>query len=76
MRHPLYLGWLLGFWAAPVMTGSHLLFAIVTTLYILAAITWEERDLMRAHPEYEGYRKRVGMLVPRISNRAVSASSR
>ena len=53
VRHPLYLGWLLGFWAVPVMTGSHLLFAIVTTVYILAAIRWEERDLMRAHPEYE-----------------------
>lgn len=66
VRHPLYVGWLLGFWAVPVMTGSHLLFAIVTTVYILAAIRWEERDLMRAHPEYAGYRRRVGMLWPRM----------
>jgi len=64
VRHPLYLGWLIGFWAAPTMTAAHALFAAVTTVYILMAIRWEERDLMAAHPEYANYRQRVGMLVP------------
>ena len=66
VRHPLYVGWLLTFWAAPVMTGAHFVFTIVTTLYILVAIQLEERDLMRAHPEYAEYRRSVSMLVPRI----------
>jgi protein-S-isoprenylcysteine O-methyltransferase Ste14 len=64
VRHPLYVGWLITFWATPTMTESHLLFAVVTTLYILAAIGWEERDLMAAHPEYAAYRRLVPMLVP------------
>jgi protein-S-isoprenylcysteine O-methyltransferase Ste14 len=46
------------------MTVTHLLFAMVTTAYILVAIQLEERDLLRAHPEYAGYRQRVPMLVP------------
>jgi protein-S-isoprenylcysteine O-methyltransferase Ste14 len=64
VRHPLYAGWLTVFWAAPTMTAAHLLFAAVTTAYILAAIRWEERDLVTFHPEYEAYRQRVPMLVP------------
>ena len=65
VRHPLYVGWLLTFWAAPTMTAAHLVFSIATTAYILIAIQFEERDLTDVHgPAYEAYRKEVPMLVP------------
>lgn len=64
VRHPLYVGWLLTFWSAPTMTAAHLLFAVMTTAYILIAIRFEEHDLIRAFPEYATYRKRVPMLIP------------
>jgi protein-S-isoprenylcysteine O-methyltransferase Ste14 len=65
VRHPLYIGWLLAFWFTPTMTGAHLLFAIMTTTYMLAAIRWEENDLLVALGEnYARYRESVPMLVP------------
>jgi len=64
VRHPLYLGFLVAFWAAPTMTIAHLVFALATTGYVLIAIQLEERDLMREHPSYGEYRNRVSMIMP------------
>jgi len=69
VRHPLYVGWLCVFWSTPVMTLTHLFFALVTTAYILVAIQFEERDLMAVHPEYAEYRRQVPMLVPGMPRR-------
>lgn len=76
VRHPLYVGWFFAFWATPTMTAAHLTFAIATTAYILVAIQLEENDLLAEHgAAYENYRRRVPMLVPGTSRRAVEATA-
>ncbi len=65
VRHPLYVGWLIAFWATPTMTGSHFMFAMITTAYILIAIQLEERDLEQTHGvSYTQYKNEVPMLIP------------
>ncbi len=65
IRHPLYLGWLILFWATPRMTAGHLLFALVTSAYIFIAVRWEERDLMESLGEdYIRYREVTPMILP------------
>jgi protein-S-isoprenylcysteine O-methyltransferase Ste14 len=75
VRHPLYFGWITVFWSTPVMTVTHLFFALATTVYILFAIQLEERDLIAKHPEYIDYRRQVPMIVPGLPRRVVISKS-
>jgi protein-S-isoprenylcysteine O-methyltransferase Ste14 len=76
VRHPLYIGWAIAFWATPMMTVGHLLFAGVLTVYMALAAVIEERDLV-AHfgHQYQQYRQHVPMFVPRLRPLAVSATT-
>lgn len=71
VRHPLYLGFFLAFWATPRMTVGHLLLAAGMSVYMLIAIRYEERDLVDLFgSDYESYQAKVGMLTPRLRRRA------
>jgi protein-S-isoprenylcysteine O-methyltransferase Ste14 len=77
VRHPLYIGWLTIFWAAPTMTVAHLIFALATTAYILIAIRFEERDLESAFGNvYVDYKARTPMLIPRLWTRGARIQRR
>jgi len=76
VRHPLYVGWLMVFWAAPKMTAAHLVFAGATSAYILIAIRYEERDLVKVHPEYAECRERVPMLAAGVDSKRQSGNVR
>ena len=75
VRHPLYVGWLLAFWCTPHMTLAHLVFALLTTAYILIAIRLEERDLVTIHgSDYLEYRRKTPMLVPNLTRSETGTS--
>ena len=67
VRHPLYVGWIMSFWGTPRMTLGHLMFAVGMTAYIMIAIRYEERDLVKfLGDDYAKYREKVPMLIPKL----------
>ena len=76
VRHPLYVGWIVTFWATPVMSAGHFVFALVMTAYILLAIPLEERDLERAlGEEYRRWRESTPAFVPGLEGPAAASGS-
>ena len=71
MRHPLYVGMMIGLWAAPTMTVAHLVFAVMCTSYIFVGVRLEEHDLENDLPEYKQYKKAVPMFLPKPGNKTV-----
>lgn len=71
MRHPLYVGLMIGLWAAPTMTVAHLVFAVLCTGYIFIGAKLEERDLQSNLPEYANYKEEVSMFLPMTGNKSV-----
>ena len=70
IRHPLMVGWILGFWSTPVMTVGHLFFAVTTTIYILTTVPLEEKDLLHFLGEdYENNRRRTPRYIPFLGNK-------
>jgi protein-S-isoprenylcysteine O-methyltransferase Ste14 len=69
VRHPLYVGLMIGLWAAPTMTIAHLVFAVLCTGYILIGARLEERDLEKTLPEYKQYQQKVPMFLPAIGTK-------
>jgi methanethiol S-methyltransferase len=76
IRHPLLLGFIVAFWATPLMTVGHLVFAAATTAYMLIAIQLEERDLESFHSEYAEYKRQVPMLIPLPGRKAAAGPAR
>jgi protein-S-isoprenylcysteine O-methyltransferase Ste14 len=73
MRHPLYVGLMIGLWAAPTITVAHLVFALLCTAYIFVGTRLEEKDLEIALPEYTQYKKEVPMFMPNIGKKGSRA---
>lgn len=77
MRHPLYVGWALAFWATPTMTLGHLLFSCALTVYMVLASKIEERDLVQFYGrQYQDYQRQVPAFLPRLSSAATAEPAR